>query len=73
MASELTKEQWIEILLNPEITKEKDLDMFQVIYSFDGHKAYASEVGRQLGYKGKSPHVLFVFSDFFSLRRMKNS
>ncbi|MCB0197041.1 MAG: hypothetical protein KDJ65_34150 [Anaerolineae bacterium] len=57
MASELTKEQWIEILLNSELTKEVDLAMFQAIYSFDGHKAYASQVGILLGYKGKSPHA----------------
>jgi len=57
MASELSKEQWVDILLNPEITKEIDLAMFQAIYSFDGHKAYASQVGILLGYKGKSPHA----------------
>lgn len=57
MASKLTKKQWIEILLNPEITKEIDLAIFQTIYSFDGHKAYASQVGTLLGYKGKSPHA----------------
>jgi 5-methylcytosine-specific restriction enzyme A len=57
MASELTKEQWVDILLNSEITKEIDLAMFQAIYSFDGHKAYASQVGILLGYEGKSPHA----------------
>lgn len=57
MATELTKKQWIEILKNPDITKEIDLAMFQATYSFDGHKAYASQIGILLGYKGKSPHV----------------
>lgn len=31
--------------------------MFQAIYSFEGHKAYASQVGRLLGYQGKAPHA----------------
>ena len=57
MATELTKKQWIEILNNPNITKEIDLAMFQAIYSFDGHKAYASQIGILLGYTGKSPHA----------------
>lgn len=57
MATELTKKQWIEILKNPDITKEIDLAMFQATYSFDGHKAYASQIGILLGYKGKSPHA----------------
>lgn len=58
MASEITKEQWIEILKNPDITKEIDLAMFQATYSFEGHRAYASQIGILLGYKGRSPHAL---------------
>jgi 5-methylcytosine-specific restriction protein A len=57
MATELTKAQWIEILRNPELTRDIDLAMFQAIYSFEGHKAYASQVGILLGYKGKAPHA----------------
>ncbi len=57
MATELTKKQWIEILKNPDITKKIDLAIFQATYSFDGHKAYASQIGILLGYKGKSPHA----------------
>jgi len=56
MASDLTSTQWIEILLNRELTKELDLSIFQTLYSFEGHKAYASQIGVLLGYKGKSPH-----------------
>jgi len=56
MASDLTSTQWIEILLNRELTKELDLSIFQTLYSFEGHKAYASQIGVILGYKGKSPH-----------------
>jgi 5-methylcytosine-specific restriction protein A len=45
MATELTTKQWIEILQNSELTNELDLSMFQAIYTFEGHKAYASQVG----------------------------
>lgn len=57
MATELSKAQWCEILVRPELTNEIDLSIFQTLYSFDGHKAYASQVGLLLGYKGKSPHA----------------
>lgn len=53
---DLTKAQWIEILSNRELTTELDLSIFQALYSFEGHKAYASQIGVILGYKGKSPH-----------------
>jgi 5-methylcytosine-specific restriction protein A len=49
MATELTTKQWIEILQNNEITKELDLAIFQALYSFEGHKAYASQAGLILG------------------------
>lgn len=51
MASELSTAQWSEILSRPELTNETDLSVFQALYSFDGHKAYASQVGLLLGYK----------------------
>lgn len=56
MATKLTKTQWIEILLNRELTIELDLSILQALYAFEGHKAYASQIGVILGYKGKSPH-----------------
>lgn len=55
MATELTKEQFIQILLDKEITKPEDMLVFQTIYSFEGHKAYASQVGRILGIEGTRP------------------
>jgi 5-methylcytosine-specific restriction protein A len=57
MATELTKEQWSNILIHEELTNEIDLSIFQALYSFDGHKAYASQVSLLLGYKGKAPHA----------------
>ncbi|WP_338867954.1 hypothetical protein WBJ53_16225 [Spirosoma sp. SC4-14] len=54
--STLTREQFIEVLLDKEITKTEDLAVFQAIYSFEGHKAYASQAARLLGKKGKTPH-----------------
>jgi 5-methylcytosine-specific restriction enzyme A len=55
MASNLSKEEFIEILQNPAITYGVDLAVFQTIYGFEGHKAYASQVGRILGKKGTRP------------------
>jgi 5-methylcytosine-specific restriction protein A len=57
MASELSAAQWSEILSRQELTNETDLSIFQALYSFDGHKAFASQVGLLLGYKGKSRHA----------------
>lgn len=56
MVTELNKNQWIEILKNKNMTTDTDLSIFQAIYSFEGHKAYASQIGILLGYQGKVPH-----------------
>lgn len=57
MVTELTKTQWSEILVHQELTNETDLSIFQALYSFEEHKAYASQVGLLLGYKGGSLHA----------------
>jgi 5-methylcytosine-specific restriction protein A len=59
MASELTREQWIDILTDSSICKPADLRLFQAIYSFENHGAYASQVARLFGYNGKVPHGRF--------------
>lgn len=56
MVSKLNTAQWTEILSRTELTNETNLSIFQALYSFDGHKAYASQLGLLLGYTGKSPH-----------------
>lgn len=56
MATELSKSQWIEILEDKNLTNDTDLSIFQALYSFEGHKAYASQIGITLGYRGKAPH-----------------
>ena len=33
-----------------------DLAIFQALYSFENHHAYASQIGLILGNKGKTPH-----------------
>ncbi len=48
-ATEITELQWIEILQNKNLTYDIDLAIFQAIYSFTEHKAYASQVGLILG------------------------
>ncbi len=57
MVTKLTRNQWKEILLRQELTKEIDLSIFQALYSFEEHKAFASQIGLLLGYGGKSPHA----------------
>lgn len=54
MATELTTIQWTEILLDNKITNDLDIAIFQGLYSFDGHKAPASQIGLLLGYTGKN-------------------
>ncbi|MBK1695187.1 hypothetical protein CKO09_10610 [Chromatium weissei] len=56
METELSKNQWIEILKNKNLTTDTDLLIFQTLYSFEGHKAPASQIGMRLGYQGKSSH-----------------
>lgn len=55
MATELTIIEWTEILQNRELTNDLDLAIFRTLYSFEEHKARASQIGLILGYKGKSP------------------
>ena len=49
----LTKEQWIEALTDKTVTNQANLDILQILHSFEGHKAPASQIGRILGYQGK--------------------
>lgn len=50
----LTKHQWVEVLLNKEITYSKDLEILQAMYGFEEYKAAASQIGKLVGYTGKS-------------------
>jgi len=54
MPTTLTEIEWIEILQNQELTNKLDIDIFQTLYSFDGHQTAASQVGLILGNKGKN-------------------
>lgn len=40
----LTTTEWIEVLLNSEITRPKDISLLQIMYSFEEHKAAASQI-----------------------------
>jgi 5-methylcytosine-specific restriction protein A len=55
MATQLTKEQFIAILLDKTLTKTEDVSVFQAMFSFENHKARASQIGRLLGSKAKTP------------------
>ncbi len=50
----LSTKQWIEILKNPEITKELGLKILETLLEYPNYKAFASEIGLKLGYT-KSP------------------
>ncbi len=54
MATELSSNDWFEILQHSELTKEIDINIFQALYSFPGHQAPASQIGLLLGYQGKN-------------------
>ncbi|MCR9134150.1 MAG: HNH endonuclease [bacterium] len=50
----LTTSEWIEVLLDNEITNDKDISILQVMYSFEDNKAAASQIGMILsGEKGR--------------------
>jgi 5-methylcytosine-specific restriction enzyme A len=55
MATILSATQWTEILQDERITNKLDIAIFQTLYSFEGHQAYASQVGRILGNSGNTP------------------
>jgi 5-methylcytosine-specific restriction protein A len=48
----LTKEQWIAALTDKSITNQRNIEILQTMYSFEAHKAPASQIGLILGYKG---------------------
>lgn len=48
----LSKQQWMDIVRNREITRDIDLKILQVVYSFDGHRASTGEIGHRAGYSG---------------------
>ena len=51
----LPQPDWNLIITNPEITSDYDLSIFQALYSFEHHQAYASQIGLILGHSGKTP------------------
>lgn len=48
------KNEWIAILQNEAIVQEKDIALFQTLYGFENHAARSSEVGKIMGYEGKT-------------------
>jgi len=53
MQKSFSKSDWIKIVQDKDLTKELDISIFQTLYSFEGHKAPASQVGLILGYDKK--------------------
>lgn len=54
-ATELNANEWINVLNDPDLTREAELDLFQALYSFEGHKAPASQIALIMGKKSHSP------------------
>lgn len=54
IGTSLTSDEWIEVLQDKKLTNDLDISIFQALYSFQGHKAPASQIGLLLGYKGKN-------------------
>ncbi len=54
MPNELSTLEWIDILQNPELTKNFDLEIFQALYAFENHQAPAGQIGKILGFTGKN-------------------
>jgi 5-methylcytosine-specific restriction protein A len=50
----LTTDEWTEVLLDRELTNDIDIAILQAMYSFEEHKASASQIGLILGYVGKN-------------------
>ena len=57
MKRQLNKTEWIEILNDDNLTSQRDLSIFQTIYSFNNHQAYGSQIGKKLGYSDKKPQA----------------
>ncbi len=53
MSTKLTKEQWLEILHDPQVTKNENIELFKVIYSHEGHKIFYKELKKPL----KDPRI----------------
>ena len=55
MATVLTIKQWTNILKDPNLTIQLDIDIFQIMYGFENYKASASQIGRILNGESKMP------------------
>jgi 5-methylcytosine-specific restriction protein A len=63
MATNLSKEHWIQILQNEELTKPHNLRLFQALYSRPDQRAFSWELGELLGHK-KSSNGAGVIAQF---------
>lgn len=48
-ATELNADEWIKVLHDPDLTRKAELDLFQALYSFEDHKAPASQIALIMG------------------------
>lgn len=52
---DITKEQWMMLLEDRDMITGQDLQIFKVIYSYEGHKATAGQVAQQLNMLHHAP------------------
>ncbi|WMJ71641.1 HNH endonuclease [Cytophagaceae bacterium ABcell3] len=50
----LSTEQWVDVLLDKEVSNDTNIAILQTMYSFEGYKIPASQIGLILGNKGKN-------------------
>ena len=53
MSTKLTKDQWVEILCDTEITKDENIELFQAIYAHEGHRIFHKQLRKDL----KDPRI----------------
>lgn len=54
LGTTLKMEEWMDVLVDKEITSELNIAILQTMHSFEQQKASASQIGKILGYEGKN-------------------
>ena len=54
----ISKDEYIKILLDKDVTRADDLLMFQTLYSFVNHKASATDIALKLEWNGRGAVVM---------------
>ena len=55
VGTSLTKEQWIDVLIDEKVTNQKNISILKELYVCEGHKSSAGKIAPILGYKYHAP------------------